>query len=85
VVCGDTAEHAKPHPAPVTLACAQIGVAPRDTLFVGDDPRDIESGHAAGVQTAAVFYGYGSRGLSGPLVENSFHVHRPSDLLPLLP
>jgi phosphoglycolate phosphatase len=37
VVCGDTLEHSKPHPAPLLYACAQLAVDPKSCLFVGDD------------------------------------------------
>ena len=84
VVCGDTLDVTKPHPAPVLLACEQMGVAPGETVFVGDDPRDIEAGRAAGTQTAAVLYGYGSAELTDDLVEGSFPVHHPSDLICLV-
>lgn len=84
VVCGDTLTTSKPHPAPVLLACKQLGAEPRDTVFAGDDLRDIQAGAAAGTRTAAVYYGYGSGGLGGPLVEQSFPVHHPSDLMQLL-
>ena len=84
VVCGDTLSTSKPHPAPVLLACEQLGAEPRDTVFAGDDLRDIQAGAAAGTRTAAVYYGYGSSGLGGPLVDKSFPVHHPSDLARLL-
>jgi len=84
VVCGDTLVKRKPHPEPVILACEQMGVAPAEVLFVGDDLRDLEAGNAAGTQTAAVLYGYGSRGLNGPLLASSTSVHQPLDLLSLL-
>jgi phosphoglycolate phosphatase len=80
VVCGDTLAERKPHPAPVVLACRIVGVEPPHTLFVGDDVRDIQAGRAAGTQTAAAHYGYGSHELGDDPVGNSFPVHRPSDL-----
>lgn len=80
VVCGDTLLESKPHPAPVTLACGMLGVAPAETLFVGDDIRDIQAGVAAGTQTAAVHYGYGSDELVGELVDASLQVYQPADL-----
>ena len=85
VVCGDTLDQSKPHPAPVQLACRQMEVDPADVLFVGDDRRDIEAGAAAGTRTAAVLYGYGSWELVGSLVEHSLLVHEPADLFGLLP
>lgn len=51
---------AKPKPAPDSLfhACTQIGAAPADCLYVGDDLRDIEAGSAAGMRTVAAAWGY---------------------------
>ena len=84
VVCGDSLRESKPHPAPVRLACQILQVAPGDTLFAGDDIRDIQAGNAAGTQTAAVHYGYGSNELAGSEVKASVQVHHPSDLLELV-
>lgn len=58
VVAGDTLSVKKPDPAPVRLACEQAGVEPTQTLFVGDDVRDIQAGRAAGLITVAVRWGY---------------------------
>lgn len=84
VVCGDTLSERKPHPAPVQLACGMVQTPPAETLLVGDDVRDIQSGKAAGTQTAAVYYGYGSHELVGEVVEESFAIHHPVDLIALL-
>jgi len=84
VVCGDTLNESKPHPAPVLLACEMLDVSPAESLFVGDDIRDIQAGNAAGTQTAAVFYGYGSNELTGKQVTTSLAVHHPSDLIHLV-
>lgn len=58
VVSGDTLPVRKPDPAPVLLACARAGLTPARCLFVGDDPRDIQAGAAAGLRTVAVSWGY---------------------------
>ncbi|WP_186094865.1 HAD family hydrolase [Burkholderia gladioli] len=58
VVCGDTTPHAKPHPAPLLHAAAQMGIAPQRIVYVGDDLRDIQAGAAAGMPTIAAAYGY---------------------------
>jgi phosphoglycolate phosphatase len=84
VVCGDTLAECKPHPAPVSLACGIVNVAPGEALMVGDDVRDIAAGRAAGTQTAAVFYGYGSDELEGEVVNGSYRVHHPADLVELI-
>lgn len=84
VVCGDTLGKSKPDPAPVRLACGILEVSPASTLFVGDDVRDLEAGRAAGTQTAAVHYGYGSYELNDSLVNGSYQVHHPADLVELV-
>lgn len=58
VVCGDTLPVRKPDPAPVLHACAQAGMEPSRTVFVGDDRRDVQAGRAAGLYTVAVRWGY---------------------------
>lgn len=80
VVCGDTLSEAKPHPAPVLLACGILGLRPEQVVLVGDDIRDVQAGNAAGTQTAAVYYGYGSEELTGDEVRNSWRIHHPGEL-----
>ena len=58
VVCGDTTPHAKPHPAPLLHAAAELWVAPARCVYVGDAQRDIEAGIAAGMHTIVARYGY---------------------------
>jgi phosphoglycolate phosphatase len=49
----------KPAPDVVLTAMAALGAYPKDCLFVGDSPADMEAGRRAGVRTCAVRYGYG--------------------------
>ena len=58
IVAGDTLTLKKPDPAPVLHACMLAGIAPRSSLFIGDDRRDIEAGRAAGLFTVAAAWGY---------------------------
>ncbi|HMV05485.1 MAG TPA: HAD-IA family hydrolase [Accumulibacter sp.] len=58
IVSGDSAPRAKPAAQPMRLACSLIAREPASCLYVGDDPRDIEAGRAAGMVTVAVRYGY---------------------------
>jgi phosphoglycolate phosphatase len=58
VVAGDTLPVRKPHPDPVLLACKQARVEPAQCVFVGDDPRDVQAGQAAGLQTVVAGWGY---------------------------
>jgi phosphoglycolate phosphatase-like HAD superfamily hydrolase len=45
----DTTEF-KPHPAPILVACAHLGIPPEDTTMTGDLWADIAAGRAAGVR-----------------------------------
>lgn len=84
LVCGDTVAHAKPHPEGVLAACASIGIAPRHTLMVGDDPRDMEAGHRAGARTALAAYGYAAH-LADPAMPGAgMTVNTPTEVLALL-
>ncbi|MBS0557316.1 MAG: phosphoglycolate phosphatase [Proteobacteria bacterium] len=58
LVCGDCLPQKKPDPAPLLHACALAGVAVADSVYVGDDARDIEAGRAAGMRTIAAAWGY---------------------------
>lgn len=58
IVSGDTLAYSKPHPAPVLHACDLLGCRPEETVFVGDDERDIVAGREAGTKTLAACYGY---------------------------
>ncbi len=58
VVSGDTCAHSKPHPEPVLHACTQLGIAPDDTLFIGDSSIDLEATTKAGVDMIVALYGY---------------------------
>ena len=58
IVSGDTLPRKKPHPDPLLHVCATIGCMPEETLYIGDDPRDIEAGKRAGMTTLAALYGY---------------------------
>ncbi|MDH4479910.1 MAG: phosphoglycolate phosphatase [Rhodoferax sp.] len=84
IVSGDTTPHAKPHPAPLLEAARQLGVAPAQCLYVGDDERDILAGHAAGMQTVAATYGYlGSQSDVGAWNAHA-QINSPMALLKLL-
>ena len=82
-ISGDTTAHAKPHPAPLFEAAARLGLDPRDCWYVGDDLRDIEAGHAAGMATIAAGWGY--CGTEKPLAwQADVVLETPQQLLSLL-
>jgi phosphoglycolate phosphatase len=58
VVCGDTLPEKKPDPLPLTHACGQFGIAPRDMLMIGDSLNDTIAARAAGCPVFCVPYGY---------------------------
>lgn len=58
LVCGDTAARAKPHPDPLLHAAREAGFDPRQCVYVGDDLRDVQAAHAAGMPAVAAAYGY---------------------------
>lgn len=58
LVCGDTTAHAKPHPLPLQHAAREAGFATDRCVYVGDDLRDIQAAHAAGMPAVAAAYGY---------------------------
>ncbi|UCE89356.1 MAG: phosphoglycolate phosphatase [Pseudomonadota bacterium] len=58
VVCGDTLNESKPHPAPLIHACRQTGNAVEQCVYVGDAERDIIAGRRAGMPTLVALFGY---------------------------
>ena len=58
VICGDTLEHKKPHPAPLLHAAEFFKVSPAQSLMVGDSISDVKAARAAGFQIACLPYGY---------------------------
>jgi phosphoglycolate phosphatase-like HAD superfamily hydrolase len=49
----------KPAPDVIFASLAALDASPRECLFVGDAPADMEAGRLAGVSLCAVRYGYG--------------------------
>jgi HAD superfamily hydrolase (TIGR01509 family) len=47
----------KPAPDMLLECCRRLGVAPSQTLYVGDSPADLQAGKAAGITTVAVTSG----------------------------
>lgn len=84
VVGGDTTPNPKPAPDPLLYAAKAINVAPEACLYVGDDLRDVQAAHAAGMISVAVRWGYLG---DGPPIErwNAHHLVRtPKELHELL-
>ena len=55
---GDSLPKKKPEPDQLLSACEQLGVAPGDCVYVGDDERDIVAARRAGMKSVAARWGY---------------------------
>lgn len=58
MIGGDTTGYPKPHPRPLLFGAELSGVDPLSCIYLGDDRRDIEAAHAAGMGSIACGYGY---------------------------
>ena len=58
LVCPEDVTQTKPDPEPMYLAAKQINIAAEQCIYVGDHPRDIDAGRAAGMYTILAAYGY---------------------------
>ena len=81
VVSGDRLPQRKPHPAPVLLGANELGIPRAYCVYVGDAPRDIEAGRAAGMPTIATSYGY-IRGCDNPETWGaSIVIKKPTEII----
>lgn len=58
LVCPEDVSRTKPDPEPMFLAADQLGLPAQALVYVGDHPRDIDAGRAAGMTTVLAAYGY---------------------------
>ncbi len=71
VVGGDAGPRKKPEPDLLVHACRELGIEPREALFVGDSENDVDAAHAAGMTVVAMRGGYtalGAEALGADLV-----------------
>lgn len=61
----------------------QLNVRPEETLYVGDETRDIESAQSAGIKSVAVTWGYHFRELLVRYKPN-YTIDKPQELLDLV-
>ncbi|GMV01389.1 MAG: HAD-IA family hydrolase [Burkholderiaceae bacterium] len=84
VVGGDTTGYSKPHPEPLLHGARLVAVDAHRCIYVGDDQRDIEAGHAARMAAIAAAYGF-CGGDAPPHQWGADHlIGEPLDLLDLL-
>jgi phosphoglycolate phosphatase len=84
-ISGDTTAHAKPHPAPMRAALEALGVSAAECYYVGDDERDVQAGHASGIEPVIALYGYLGNGKPPDQWGARLSIKQPLDLLNLLP
>jgi len=84
IVSGDRLPERKPHPAPLRLAAYELGVPAERCVYVGDAPRDIEAGRAAGMATIVAAYGYIRAGDDPESWGADTVIRRPAELLEAL-
>jgi len=58
MVSGDSLARRKPDPDQLHHAANMLGIKEQDTIYMGDDPRDVQAGKAADMKTAVAAYGY---------------------------
>ena len=58
MVSGDSLARRKPDPDQLHHAANMLGISEQDIVYMGDDPRDVQAGKAAGMKTAVAAYGY---------------------------
>ena len=84
LIAGDTTPHAKPHPAPLLEACARLGIAASQAIYIGDDLRDMQSARAAGMPGVIAAYGYLGAGADIETWPADARIATPADLLTLI-
>lgn len=89
VVCGDTTAHSKPHPLPLQHAAKEAGYSTDRCIYIGDDLRDVQAAHAAGMPAIAAAYGYLGQDENVTLWSAEATANTPAELwdaiVPLLP
>jgi HAD superfamily hydrolase (TIGR01509 family) len=56
-VCSGDTRLRKPNPAPLRLALRQMRLHPKETVYVGDSPEDLQMARSAGVRAAIAILG----------------------------
>ncbi len=58
VLCGDMVERKKPDPQPLLQSAETLGVAPAESMMLGDSMSDVKAARAAGFSIICMSYGY---------------------------
>lgn len=84
VVSGDTCGVAKPNVKPMLHACEQIGVKPKDCVYLGDAERDMQAAKNAGMKAVLVNWGYIAETDDTEAWLQDARIDTPMDLLAIL-
>jgi len=73
----------KPSPQGALLIADELGIEPKDCLYVGDTNTDMQTGAAAGMDTVGVLWGFRGR---GELEENNakYIVKQPEEIVEIV-
>ncbi|HWS41164.1 MAG TPA: phosphoglycolate phosphatase [Arenimonas sp.] len=55
---GDSLPKRKPEPDQLLFACQKLDIAPEQSVYVGDDERDVIAANRAGMRSIAALWGY---------------------------
>jgi phosphoglycolate phosphatase len=83
-VSGDTTPYSKPHPEPILHAARIANIDPANSVYIGDDIRDIVAGKAAGMKTIAAAYGYCGCAEPPEAWGADYLVYHPKELLEII-
>ncbi len=81
VIGGDTKWGRKPGPAGLLHLCEDAGVAPADTLLVGDSAVDLATARNAGTRICLARYGFGYRFTGEEFRDDETFIDSPAELL----
>ena len=82
IICPEDLNKAKPSPVGIFRGLELLDGDPKQSYYIGDHQRDIETAHNAGVISIACTYGYHE---TDPISWNADHiVQKPSDIMEIV-
>ena len=78
IECPSHPSDLKPNPVMLFRILDHVGIAPEQTVLVGDSTNDVRAAKAAGIRACAVGYGYGSQ---EKVLALDYYCENPQDLL----
>jgi len=73
----------KPSPVPLLQLAEKLNIQPKQCLYVGDQPTDIQAAHAANMTSVAALWGEGKLGRLSPL-DPTFLLNNPNQLIEIV-